>query len=219
MSSLSNRPQNKNCSTHFVKRNNELKQERIQKYNENPVLCQLCDTAIDYSQRQNKFCSSSCSAKYSNAHRKPCITGPKKTKFPYCRVKFRSCKTCHKFFCVRRSLRKYCSPKCRKYSSAKVYRNACKFNLNNKDHPELFDSNLIKKYGWYQPTNSAKPNLTGVTWDHLYRCSDGYKNNVLSSIMSHPANAELVPWKINYQRKESMITYEQLLERIKVWHN
>ena len=94
----------------------------------------------------------------------------------------------------------------------------CKFNLNKTDHPSLFDSSLINAYGWYNPTNRPGiTNLTGVSWDHLYKLSDGYANSIPPEIMSHPANAELVPWKINKDRKQSQISIETLYARIKLW--
>lgn len=214
--SLSRRPQNMNCSEHFVQRNQQLKQNRIKQYNIDPTICKTCSAAIDYERRSNKFCSSSCAAKHSNITRKPCKTGPEQTIFPHSRVTFKSCKTCNNIFPSKRGS-KYCSSKCKRYSSTKAYRNACKFNLNNRDHTELFNNDMIVEFGWYQPSNAPSPNLEGVTWDHLYRCSDGYKNNVPADIMSHPANAEMLLWRENYHRKESQITYEQLLERIEKW--
>jgi hypothetical protein len=35
--------------------------------------------------------------------------------------------------------------------------------------------------------------------------------------MNHPANAELVPWIVNKNRKVSQITLIELHERIKMW--
>lgn len=49
----------------------KLKQERIDKYLANPLLCQYCNGAIAYKARfENKFCSSSCAATYHNQNRK-----------------------------------------------------------------------------------------------------------------------------------------------------
>ena len=46
-----------------------LKQERIEKYNENPNICLNCGKSLSYEKRQNKFCNSSCSATYNNLKR------------------------------------------------------------------------------------------------------------------------------------------------------
>lgn len=47
-----------------------LKNERILDYNTNPKLCKECDSALPYEKRNNKFCSNSCSASFSNKRRK-----------------------------------------------------------------------------------------------------------------------------------------------------
>lgn len=182
------------------------------------IYCCYCRNKI-ISKHAKKFCNSSCAAKHNNIHRAPCKHGPVKTIFPYSRVTFLNCKTCNKPFRVKNKGNKYCSSKCRKYNSNKAYRNDCRFKLNKRDHPELFNKDLITEYGWYQPSNSENSNLEGVTWDHLYKCSDGRKNDIPVDTMSHPANAELVPWRENYYRKKSQITYKQLLKRIEIWDN
>jgi len=65
-------------------------------------------------------------------------------------------------------------------------------------------------------------NNTGVSWDHLYPIHMGYKKNIPIDIMTHPANAELVPHKENYRRYiqcKAMITLEELYERFELWNN
>lgn len=42
------------------------KQERIDKYLRNPLLCKQCGKPLDYKHRKNLFCDPSCSASYSN---------------------------------------------------------------------------------------------------------------------------------------------------------
>lgn len=98
----------------------------------------------------------------------------------------------------------------------KEYRRLCNFALNKKDYPSLYDNTLLKTYGWYSPSNKNN-NLTGVSFDHLYRVEDGFKNNVPPEIMKHPANAELVPHNINQLRQKSTITLDELLLRIQLW--
>ena len=46
------------------------KQERIDRYNENPVRCKQCGKPLSYEERHKKFCNSSCAAIYSNTRRK-----------------------------------------------------------------------------------------------------------------------------------------------------
>lgn len=45
------------------------KQQRIDKYNENPVICKHCGKSLPYEDRHKKFCNSSCAATYSNLRR------------------------------------------------------------------------------------------------------------------------------------------------------
>lgn len=49
----------------------KLYQERIAKYEENPIPCKECSGPISYKSKQygNAFCCSSCSATYNNRHR------------------------------------------------------------------------------------------------------------------------------------------------------
>jgi len=44
----------------------KLKQERIVRYEKNPKVCNFCGKSLDYKQRNNKFCSHTCSAKKNN---------------------------------------------------------------------------------------------------------------------------------------------------------
>jgi hypothetical protein len=53
-----------------------MKQERINKYLENPKLCGTCGAIIPYNKRVNNFCSSSCFACHNNKQRSllnPCV--------------------------------------------------------------------------------------------------------------------------------------------------
>lgn len=47
----------------------KLKEQRIIEYNENPTHCIFCDTKFDYSNRNKKFCNSSCAASFNNKNR------------------------------------------------------------------------------------------------------------------------------------------------------
>lgn len=66
------------CST--THRNFLTKQRQTIEYTKSPRLCLLCFTPLSYDKRRNQFCSSSCSATYTNT-RKDFTTfkaGPKK---------------------------------------------------------------------------------------------------------------------------------------------
>lgn len=53
-----------------------MKNERIQKYLENPTKCTHCDEPLSYDKRAYKFCNRSCSVSYNNVKRK--ISSPKR---------------------------------------------------------------------------------------------------------------------------------------------
>jgi len=78
----------------------KLKQERIEKYYENPKKCMYCENVLEYKNHtQKNFCNQSCSAKFNN--------------------KIRGCKTHNRLpscsFCngkLKKGGHKYCSNKC-----------------------------------------------------------------------------------------------------------
>jgi hypothetical protein len=134
-------------------------------------------------------------------------------------VYFAQCKKCPQWYTSHYQQKVYCN-ECIKINY-KLYKFASTFKFKQKDHPHLFNDKLIKKYGWYQPTNtkSGQPNLNGLSWDHLFRVEEGFKLGISPEIMSHPANAELVPHSINQKRRKSMINYDELLLRIEKYNN
>lgn len=56
----------------------------------------------------------------------------------------------------------------------RAYRLDASFNFNLKDYPDKFDFDLIKKYGWYSPTNKNN-NLDGVSRDHVVSVKYGLR--------------------------------------------
>lgn len=134
--------------------------------------------------------------------------------------KSKTCPTCSTTFQSKGSAHTYCHPKCNGSKASKVlYRQQCKFSITPQNHPQLFDFDLIKTNGWYRAANHPDGyNPDGVTWDHLFRVEDGYKNGVDPSILAHPANAQMVTWRENQKRKKSSITLEELLQRIELWN-
>lgn len=125
----------------------QLKEERIKKYNENPTRCCNCDGKIEYDKKRNKFCSKSCSATYNNKKRdglkeetkrkiSESLTGYKhseETKSKLrgntngrgggrgsCGVRIEPCKICGKLFTQRTwKYRLTCSKKCQIEASTK----------------------------------------------------------------------------------------------------
>lgn len=151
----------------------------------------------------------------------------------------RECAMCGTKFISHRKLKKYlCSDECKKksldvdrgvgynvehgYKTKEVsglpyYRNSCGFGFNMADFNDEFDFELIRKHGWYKPTNRGN-NLGGVSRDHMYSVKDGYTNKVHPDIMAHPANCRLMIHSDNISKNyRSSITLVQLLERIAWW--
>jgi len=132
------------------------------------------------------------------------------------------CKICGITF-LRKKKQHFCSRDCVNknrrliLSRKKQYRFECRFKFNVYDFPEKFDLNLILKYGWYSAKNHGD-NMNGISRDHMYSINDGFKNNIPSHMISHPANCKLLPHSDNLLKMtKSSITIDELLERIKVW--
>lgn len=47
----------------------DLKQDRINEYNENPKICKQCDNILSYENRKKIFCNHTCSAIFNNKAR------------------------------------------------------------------------------------------------------------------------------------------------------
>jgi hypothetical protein len=88
------------CGT--AHRNAITQEKRYHEYNISPILCKHCNKILPYKNRKNKFCSSSCSAIFSNANKDylKIKSGPKKGHVPknyapYTKVK--QCVICNKY--------------------------------------------------------------------------------------------------------------------------
>lgn len=197
-------------------------------YQQSPNHCVQCNDELPYSKRANRFCSTSCAGIFNNAKRnKDQVIGKLKATW---RLKLgslscdkepviKTCPTCQTEFESKGASHTYCNPTCNLTKQGKVqYRKLCRFDLSPNTHSSLYNFDLIKTNGWYRPSNHKDGyNPDGVTWDHLYRVEEGYKNGISPSIMSHPANAEMVTWRDNRARQTSTISLEELLERISQW--
>ncbi len=100
----------------------ELQEIRVHNYYSNPTLCNNCNNAIDYKKRANKFCSSSCAAKFNNIGRVRTEESKQKLSEKIMLnkhnslVKERVCKECNTIFVLPRmvnSNRKFCSIECK----------------------------------------------------------------------------------------------------------
>lgn len=182
--------------------------------------CHNCAGVFTPKANDQKFCSQTCSARHNN------LIKPRRKKSSriyqskaknYFVIEFKECQRCNVFFVFHHGI-KLCL-NCRK-TDKREYKKLCKFEINPKDYPELYDIDLILKFGWYKPPSTNTPNYSGVTWDHLFSIHQGFALGVDPNVIKHPANAELVPFAENlrrYREQKSTITLDVLYERIQLW--
>ena len=134
-----------------------------------------------------------------------------------------TCLYCNKEVTTSIRNRKFCSRKCvteyRKLTTPKYQRywEDCQFKFNVYDYPDKFDLSLIENHGWYKAKNRGD-NPNGISRDHMISIKDGFKNNIDSKIMSHPANCQLLKHNENVSKhSNSSLTLDELLVKIKNW--
>jgi predicted transcriptional regulator len=108
-------------------------------------------------------------------------------------------------------------PKCE--NEFTIYKNLCEFKFNVYDYPEYFNLDLIKKYGWYRAKNNGN-NLFGVSRDHMYSISEGFKKGIDPYYISHPVNCELILQSDNSKKRtKCSITLNILKQAAQDWDN
>ena len=218
-----------------------LSKDCINKYELNPKYCYNpnCGKLIPYDKRHNNYCNKSCSTSHSNSYREYIKTNISENGLNNIRLANRlryevyiseyelnpkHCHNCNIVLVYGKRKHKFCGRECQtKFykivdSGTKYYKSQTKFNFSLNDYPDEFDFNLISKYGWYSPSNSRKPNIGGVSRDHMLSVMDGFKLNIDPLLLSHPANCKLMVHSDNIRKhKKSSITLEELLIRIIEW--
>ncbi len=203
-----------------IKRKNksETQNSQIKKFE---VKCCTCENIFTVKENENKFpsklkyyCSRRCANTHNGAKYKKKIKNGKK------------CKTCEVVFC---NLIKteYCSKECLKTFNSKknkvdrCYRTKCSFKFSIFDFPKEFDLSLVEQYGFYRPKNSKLgPNYNGISLDHIFSVAEGEKLKIDPSILSHPANCQLLNHGDNVRKyKYSEITLSELINKIEEWDN
>ena len=198
---------------------------------------------IDFITNKRKFCSKKCSVIYNNNGRIHteetkikisekqkfnAIIKPKKTKEKVVKIKpkktkekvvkttlkkYRYCRMCGNNMV---KFRKLVCDDC-KYNFYDKYKPNCVFDFNINNYPDKFNIDLVKEYGWYSPSNKGN-NLNGVSKDHMYSVKDGFINKINPDIIKHPANCQLLKHTDNsIKNSKSVITLDELMERIKNW--
>lgn len=125
---------------------------------------------------------------------------------------------CHKCSLLITDKNKYCGD-CR-FELIEIYRPACKFKFNVYHFPEEFCIPTLEKDGWYTPYDRGvkEKNVKGISRDHMFSVTDGFKNKVPPEIMKHPANCKLIKQNANVRKgAKSSISYEELISRIAEW--
>lgn len=191
--------------------------------------CEQCNQIL-ISVDQKRFCNHSCAAIHSNLHVPRKRRGPIPTSIREKQkarqklmtdVEWLICEDTGKYYCNRNNKgnKRWRSPYIdNTKTKLSVYRRRCNFDFSVKSYPDEFELDLIVNYGWYKPTNKGN-NLAGVSRDHMYSVKDGFDNNIDSTLISHPANCQLLQHSDNVRKyTNSKITLIELKERINIWN-
>jgi hypothetical protein len=121
--------------------------EKYLLYDQNIKNCTHCGTLLNYSQRNNKFCSKSCSAQHNNIGRRPSESSNNGRRTPYIQrynIDPKQCVQCQKIIDYDNRKKDFCSISCIKdYKSqtAKLIKCIC------AKTGEVFYSTTWRKYG------------------------------------------------------------------------
>ncbi len=141
---------------------------------------------VDWRNRNQKYCSKSCS---------------------HNDIVVKECKICNEQKKIKRAS-KICIDCKEPY---RLYKEQCVFKFNVNDHPDLFDLSLIKKHGWYSPSNSKHPNLNGISRDHMFSIAEGFKQNVPPELIASIYNCKLMQHNENTSKNtECSISLQEL---------
>jgi hypothetical protein len=204
-----------------------------------PKKCKKCDNDILYEKRNNDYCSRECSSANPNVNRKGiklkmtsdglkniCISNRERHgyKFGEYELNPKKCCNCNNIFTFKERNKIYCSKGCRKEYNRKNrdkflnYKSDTSFKFSLNEYPDEFDFDLIEKYGWYSPSNSKKPNIGGVSRDHMLSVKEGFKFGIDPKLLAHPANCQLMVHSDNISKnKKSSLTLDELMVRIDEW--
>lgn len=209
------------------------------------VLCGTCNKKFVikereylYPQKEKYFCSRSCAnirnhsketrEKISDSINRYFQKNNRKRKRKRKRIFYnKECKHCGKKFKTQNKTRHCCSGSCSAHFRNRFkreqktdfanYRSDCKFKFNLKDYPDEFDFALIETHGWYKAKNRGN-NLGGVSRDHIISVRYGFDNDIDPSIISHPANCQLLKHSDNVSKYiKNGLTLEELLDKIERW--
>jgi predicted Zn-ribbon and HTH transcriptional regulator len=200
-------------------------------YNIQPNSCQECGIALTYSQRANKYCSSSCSCTANMKIRKTSgwslpTESRNKTRNklktvlgPYTKIRIPSCKFCQELFVTTAKTRICNGCQHLKWNNNKD-QYSFKFNVFN--YPDIFDLTLIQTHGWvsFGGKRGGSKNIYGLSRDHKVSVCHAKQFGYDAYYISHPLNCELMPHdKNNKKNTNSSITYNELILLVTEYDN
>lgn len=110
----------------------------------------------------------------------------------------------------------FCSLLLSMEEARKSYYNHCRFTFNKALYQFLPGYNLYQLYGIYDYIS----NPYGVERDHRISKRYGWEHGIDPDIISHPANCEFLPGKVNRDKhKKCSISLETLLTEINNWNH
>lgn len=185
----------------------------------------MCSNSELEKGKYRKTCSSHCAALLSDMHTDKKIKNEKISKTLTKKKDIYKCQYCGKTF-LSSVKRKYCCRHCaakgrflKNKSFKKEYKLCCTFCFALNEFSNEYDFSLIEKYGWYKAKNHGN-NLNGVSRDHIFSCENGYNELIDPYLISHPANCQLLRHSDNSSKYiKSDISFDELLERIRIWHD
>lgn len=219
------------CSCIYTRK--VVKSQNLNKYQSNLGPCKQCKNLFRPTVQRKYFCSQSCSASFNNAARgprsaltkakisnslkRPVSKKQKKNTVefigPYSKLFTCCCRHCKTKF-VSRTKRQYCCAHRNLYAASS--KAGYKFTFNVFNYPDLFDLDLLKRYGWFSPGGkSGSWNISGLSRDHRVSVTEAIANNYDPYYITHPINCELMPHAENNKKKtKSSISYCELKQLV-----
>ena len=216
-----------------------------ERYKENPKLCP-CGDPIPYDKRHhNTYCSKPCFAKFENRRRKEEGWSHPAKKYntrkeanaahnqqtrarrigaegPYCPVSFSICDVTGKAYRsdIPESKGRIRRSPYVKLDEKKQYYEDARFTFWVYNFPEEFELSLVEKHRWYSTPGSRNgiKNVEGVSRDHMFSISEGFRLGIDPKILAHPANCQLMRHRDNKRKHgECSILLEKLYKKIEEW--
>jgi len=92
------------------------------------------------------------------------------------------------------------------------YYKCCRFEI--KDYKTIPGYDLLCEHAWFHPLSNPK----GVSRDHMFSVSEGFKQGVSADLIKHPANCRIVKHSENSSKgSKCSLTLDQLNDRIQKW--